>query len=93
MGYTITNDEPTPNPRARRLTVDPAPGRIVSCRSRDESTDDPIAAAIMDIDHVESVLVHQTFISVNTAQGAKWNAVKMKIAAALGNVDTGPDDG
>ena len=87
MGYTITQVETTPNPLARKLIVDPAPGRIVSCFDVSKGSDDPLAAAIIGCDGVTNVLVHSAFISVCFSEQTRWGTLKNQIARALGDVD------
>jgi len=88
MGHTIERDEPTPNPRARRLVVSPAPGRIVPARAGDEVPDDPIARALLGVTGVVGVLVHTDFVTVTLDPNARWKSVKPGVEAALARVET-----
>ena len=87
MGYTITHVETTPNPLARKLVVDPVPGRIVSCFDASAGSDDPLAAAILGCDGVTNVLIHSAFISVCFTTDTRWTALKGEIGRVIGGVD------
>ncbi|MFK7759701.1 MAG: NifU N-terminal domain-containing protein [Phycisphaerales bacterium] len=87
LGYSILKVESTPNPQAKKLVVDPAPGRIVSVFDASKGSDDPLAAAILACKGVTNVLVHTEFISVCFDPSIKWASLKSQLALALGQVD------
>ena len=87
MGYTIKHIETTPNPLARKLIVDPAPGRIVSVFDASKGSDDPLASAILSCEGVSNVLVHTEFVSVCFTKETKWASLKGAISKAIGGVD------
>ena len=87
MGYTIERAETTPNPSARRLVIDPAPGRIVSARPGEDPPDDPLARALLSVEGVSGVLVHTDFVTVTLGDGARWESVRRGVERALGGVD------
>ncbi len=93
MGYTILHVETTPNPLARKLIVDPVPGRIVSVFDASKGSDDPLAAAVLGCDGVTNVLIHSEFISVCFTPDTKWATLKAQIGRAIGDVNkVGVDD-
>jgi scaffold Nfu/NifU family protein len=87
LGYTITHVETTPNPLARKLIVDPLPGRIVSCFDVSKGSDDPLASAIIGCDGVTNVLIHTEFVSVCFSDQTRWATLKNQITRAIGSVD------
>lgn len=87
LGYKITRVETTPNPLARKLVVDPPPGRIVSCMDVSKGSDDPLASAILRCDGVTNVLVHTEFISVSFEEQRRWGMLKKQIEHAIGAID------
>ena len=87
MGYTITRVETTPNPQARKLIVEPAPGRIVSCFDVSKGSDDPLASAIIGCNGVTNVLIHSEFVSVCFTPDTRWATLKSAIGSAIGGVD------
>ncbi|MBO6513585.1 MAG: NifU N-terminal domain-containing protein [Phycisphaerales bacterium] len=86
MGYTIRDIENTPNPLARKLIVDPSPGRIVSVFDASKGSDDPLAAAILSCDGVTNVLVHTDFVSVCFTKETRWATLKGQIGRAIGEI-------
>ncbi len=87
MGYTITRVEETPNPLARKLIVEPMPGRIVSVFDASKGSDDPLAAAILGCDGVSNVLIHTEFVSVCFTAQTRWGTLKDQIGRVIGGVD------
>lgn len=95
MSYKILRVERTPNPSARRFTVEPAPGRIVSARTGSgqepaEPTGDPLADALLAIDGVSGVLIHTDFLTVSIDPGSKWDPVLKRVESALSESSDGP---
>lgn len=93
MGHRITSIETTPNPRARKLIVDPAPGRIVSCLPGQTEIGDELARRLMGIDGVETVLIHTHFVTVCVSECSTWNSVKGAVVRALAGDGPGEQDG
>ena len=87
MGYTILHVETTPNPLARKLIVDPMPGRIVSVFDVAKGSGDPLAAAVLGCDGVSNVLIHSEFISVCFTADTRWATLKSEIGRVIGAVD------
>ncbi len=87
LGYMIRDIENTPNPLARKLIVDPSPGRIVSVFDASKGSDDPLASAILSCDGVTNVLVHTDFVSVCFTRETRWATLKGQIGKAIGAVD------
>lgn len=87
MGYTIKRVEETPNPLARKLIVEPMPGRIVSVFDASKGSDDPLAAAILGCDGVSNVLIHMEFVSVCFTDQTGWGVLKSQIGKAIGGID------
>lgn len=87
LGYNILKVESTPNPHARKLVVDPAPGRIVSVFDASKGSDDPLASAILGCEGVTNVLVHTEFISVCFTPSTRWATLKSALTIALGDLD------
>jgi hypothetical protein len=83
MPFEITKVETTPNPRARKLIVEPAPGSIRSYFKPEDAKDDPLAQAIFAIEGVTNVLIHTGFISVSISKDQSWNPVLTKLRDAL----------
>lgn len=83
MPITITRIETTPNPCARKLIVDPAPGSIRSYFDAQAAADDPIASALFVIPQITNVLIHTQFISVCFATGTNWKPLSKAIERAL----------
>ncbi len=76
----------TPNPLARKLIVEPAPERIVSCFDPSQGSDDPLAAAILGCDGVTNVLIHSAFVSVCFTDQTRWGTLKNQIGRAIGGI-------
>lgn len=87
LGYTIRDIESTPNPLARKLIVDPAPGRIVSVFDASKGSEDPLASAILSCDGVTNVLVHTDFVSVCFTKETRWATLRGQISREIGAVD------
>ncbi|MAO23104.1 MAG: hypothetical protein CMJ35_15120 [Phycisphaerae bacterium] len=83
MPYEIKQVETTPNPRARKLIVEPAPGSIRSFFKPDDAQGDPLGEALFGIEGVTNVLIHTAFISVSIAPDQNWKTMLPKLRAAL----------
>ncbi|MCR9075339.1 MAG: NifU N-terminal domain-containing protein [bacterium] len=88
MPFEITKIETTPNPRARKLIVDPAPGSIRSYFKADDAQGDPMGEALFRVAGVTNVLIHTGFISVCIGPEADWKPTIASIRAALREVPT-----
>ncbi|MFG0245210.1 MAG: NifU N-terminal domain-containing protein [Phycisphaerales bacterium JB052] len=86
MAYEIKQVDSTPNPRARKLIVEPAPGSIRSFFKPDDAQGDPLGEAIFEVEGVTNVLIHTAFISVSIASGQNWKAMLPKLRKALKGV-------
>jgi hypothetical protein len=87
LGYEIKQVETTPNPLARKLIVEPSPGRIVSVFDASKGSDDPLASAILGCNGVTNVLIHSEFVSVCFMDGTRWATLRDQIGRAIGGVD------
>lgn len=87
LGYEIRQVETTPNPLARKLIVEPMPGRIVSVFDASKGSDDPLAAAVLGCDGVTNVLIHSAFVSVCFEDGTSWARLRDQIGRAIGGLD------
>ena len=86
MPFEITKIESTPNPRARKLIVDPAPGAIRSFFKPEDAQSDPMGKAIFDIEGVTNVLIHTAFVSVSLKDANAWKSTLPKLRDALKSV-------
>ncbi|MFG0283781.1 MAG: NifU N-terminal domain-containing protein [Phycisphaerales bacterium JB039] len=77
MGLHIVSFEPTPNPNALKLLVEPDAGdRPRSYFSPAEAAGDPLAEALFGIDGVTNVLIHTRFITLCKAPEAPWGPIR-----------------
>jgi hypothetical protein len=83
MPYIITRIEPTPNPNARKLIVEPSPGAIRSFFTAEDAQDDPLGRAIFAIPSITNVLIHTKFISVCVSPGTSWKPVIKALETTL----------
>lgn len=90
MPYQIIEFVETPNPNALKCVLDASPARAGAirsyARSRPEASPDqrdPLGAALMAIPELDSVLIHDGWITVVKQPGAGWAGVKRAVAAAL----------
>ncbi len=88
MTYRITQIERTPNPRARKLVVEPAPGSIRSYFKPEDAQGDPMGEALFGVEGVTNVLIHTRFVSVCIAPDADWKQISTHLRAALKSVPT-----
>ncbi|MFG0315433.1 MAG: NifU N-terminal domain-containing protein [Phycisphaerales bacterium] len=86
MPFEITKIETTPNPRARKLIVEPAPGSIRSYFKAADAQGDPMGEALFGVEGVTNVLIHTGFVSVCIAPDAKWKPTLGKLRDALREV-------
>ncbi|MFG0305190.1 MAG: NifU N-terminal domain-containing protein [Phycisphaerales bacterium JB040] len=79
MALRVVRIEPTPNPNAVKVVVQPAPaGGIRSYFNAGQAAGeaDPLAHALFAIPGVTSLLIHETFVSVNKSPDAGWGPIK-----------------
>ncbi|GAB4546163.1 MAG: hypothetical protein Tsb0013_04760 [Phycisphaerales bacterium] len=92
MPHTVTRFETTPNPRAMKCLLSPAPAPVGSgLRSYSEvsaarAAEDELACVLLEIDGVERVMVLQDFVTVTRREDAKWSALKPALKRALGTL-------
>lgn len=86
MPFEVIKVEQTPNPRARKLIVAPAPGSIRSYFKPADASGDPLGEALFSIEGVTNVLIHTGFISVCIAPDAKWPATITRLKETLRTV-------
>lgn len=90
MAMRVVRIEPTPNPNAVKVVVEPAPaGGIRSYFSVGQAKGeaDPLAHALFAIPGVTSLLIHQTFVSINKAPEAGWGPIKKAAERVIGEHD------
>jgi hypothetical protein len=95
MPYAVVEFQPTPNPNALKCVLDrplPAPAmsqeihaHLRSYRHAAEAAADPVAAALLALPGVATVLVGEGggWVTVNKAPAADWPAVKKGVKAVL----------
>lgn len=83
MPFKITKIETTPNPRARKLIVDPAPGSIRSYFKAADAQGDPMGEALFAVEGVTNVLIHTGFVSVCIGPDTDWKRAIASIRSAL----------
>lgn len=86
MPYQIKQIETTPNPRARKLIVEPAPGTIRSYFKPDDAQADPLGQALFAVEGVTNILIHTAFISVSIAPDRDWKTTLPALRQALASV-------
>ncbi|MEM1422850.1 MAG: NifU N-terminal domain-containing protein [Planctomycetota bacterium] len=88
----MTRFEETPNPRAIKCLLDPAPSpigagmRSYADAAQARDAEDELATALFGIDGVERVMVLNDFATVTRAEAAKWSAIKPAIKKTLGAI-------
>lgn len=96
----IEEIEYTPNPNAVKFIVDeqltpPVGGVTRSFESEEETEDVPLAADIMDIDHVVTVFFAANYITVTQDGEVEWRDLMREIAEPIRDAkleDARPDD-
>lgn len=86
MPFEIQKIETTPNPRARKLIVEPAPGSIRSYFKPADAQGDPMGRALFAVEGVSNVLIHTHFVSVSLADARAWKGTLPKLRDALRSV-------
>lgn len=90
--HRLTASQETPNPSARRFSVDPplpAPaalnGRPRSYAAASPPTDDPLAAALLAMPGVTRVLIAPdgTWLTLTKAAATRWDALTRALESAL----------
>src|SRR5262245_9458774 len=81
----IAEIEPTPNPNALKFVLkEPLTwGVSRSYASAAEAKEDPLAAALFDIEHVSNVFYVDHWITVTQDGKADWNELKRKVAGPI----------
>src|SRR5262245_24284632 len=81
----IAEIEPTPNPNAMKFVLkDPLTWGISrSYASAAEAKDDPLAAALFDIEHVSNVFYVDHWITVTQDGKADWQELMRKLAVPI----------
>lgn len=86
MAYQIKQIEQTPNPRARKLIVEPAPGSIRSYFKAQDAQGDPMGEALFGVPGVTNVLIHTGFVSVCIDADSDWKSVIAQLRVTLRSV-------
>ena len=81
----IAEIEPTPNPNAMKFVLkDPLTWGITrSYDNAGEAKDDPLAAALFDIEHVKNVFYVDHWITVTQDGQADWQELMRKLAVPI----------
>ena len=81
----IAEIEGTPNPNAMKFILrDPLTWGIArSYDNAETAQDDPVAAALFDIEHVTNVFYVDHWITVTQDGGANWQELTRKVAAPI----------
>lgn len=100
MPYHITEYIETPNPNALKCLLSASPAGPAGMRSYTRSRPDPapgegdpLGLALMAIPELESVLIHDGWITVVKAGSAGWPGVKRSVVAALAAIPSGAGSG
>lgn len=90
----IKSAEPTPNPDAIKLVLEPPQDHAIrSYREGAELGGDPLAGALMGIPGVVGVLIHQRFITLSRTPGKSWGAITKAAEQAVAEHASGDGDG
>jgi NFU1 iron-sulfur cluster scaffold homolog, mitochondrial len=81
----ISDIEPTPNPNAMKFILkEPLTWGITRSYDKvEDAKNDPLAAALFDIEHVTSVFYVDHWITVTQDGRADWNALKRALAGPI----------
>ncbi|HYC48770.1 MAG TPA: NifU family protein [Thermoanaerobaculia bacterium] len=81
----IAEIEPTPNPNARKFVLkEPLTWGITrSYENAAQAADDPLAAALFDIEHVTNVFYVDHWITVTQDGQAEWDELLRKLAPPI----------
>ena len=81
----IAEIEPTPNPNAMKFMLkEPLTWGISrSYDNAEQAKDDPLAAALFDIEHVTNVFYVDHWITVTQDGGADWQELMRKLAVPI----------
>jgi Fe-S cluster biogenesis protein NfuA len=90
----IAEIEPTPNPNAMKFVLkDPLTwGVSRSYANAGEAKDDPLAAALFDIEHVSNVFYVDHWITVTQDGQADWQELKRKLAVPIREAPAADED-
>ncbi|MDF1808235.1 MAG: NifU N-terminal domain-containing protein [Phycisphaerales bacterium] len=83
MSMNLVRVESTPNPNARKLIVEPAPGSIRSYFKPEDAQDDPLAQSLFLIPEITNVLIHTKFITVCATPGTNWGSLTKQLKKTL----------
>lgn len=84
MGLRIVSWEPTPNPNAMKIVIEPdTGGRPRSYLSASDAAEDPLAAGLFAIAGVANVLIHSSFITVGKEEQAAWGPIRRRATAVI----------
>ena len=81
----IDEIEDTPNPNAKKfILMEPLTWGVArSYENAEEAKDDPLAAALFDIDHVTNVFYVDRWLTVTQDGGAEWRALMRQLAEPI----------
>ncbi|HMN41394.1 MAG TPA: NifU N-terminal domain-containing protein [Phycisphaerales bacterium] len=87
MPYAVSEYQTTPNPNALKCILDrplrPGADALRSFRDSDQARNDPLGLALLAVPGVASVLLADSWLTVNKSPEARWPAVKAGVERAL----------
>lgn len=93
MPYEVREFQETPNPASVKCVLDRPVAPLTtpragprSYRSAADAAADPIASRLFGVSGVETVLIADTWLSVNKAPGVAWKTLKPALQRALREV-------
>lgn len=94
MGFKIIDIEDTPNPNALKFNLDqPISRGTLSFQTADSAAEHPVAATLLAIDGVVTLMFRGDFLTVNKAADADWGPIKAKVRKVLAEADALPEAG
>ncbi|MCC6910252.1 MAG: NifU N-terminal domain-containing protein [Phycisphaerales bacterium] len=94
MGFKVVDIETTPNPNALKFNLDQQISTgTLSFLSAASTAEHPLAATLMRIDGVVTLMFRGDFVTVNKRADADWGPIKAKVRKALAEAEALPDAG
>lgn len=80
---SVTGTSDTPNPDARRFSLDVPVEGMRNVTSPEAAADDPFAAAVFQAPGVAAVFATADFVTVTRQAGADWAPIEAAVASAV----------
>lgn len=94
MGFKVVDIETTPNPNALKFNLDqPISTGTLSFLSAASAAEHPLAATLLRIDGVVTLMFRGDFVTVNKRADADWGPIKAKVRQALAQAEALPEAG